>query len=367
MEEMTARQRILNSIQGKEIDRFAFCPFLAYYWEYLPKDVQACGQVHYLNDIGADPLLRGFHRLAQPVFEQCNITERIAGNLRQLKYQTAVGALTLEYTYSQDGNTWFLTGHPVKNAEDFKVLTYLYENISFRETIQAFELERKALGEGGVALPTLGTMEKTAFQSLVEHWCGTENLIYALYDFPEAVEECLAIMQQKDMETVEISLKSSADGFIFGEDSSTTNINPEMFQLYTLPEINCWGKAIHQSGKLLIHHACGHLRSLLPLISSSEIDALESVTPPPTGNISLQEARTQLSSHIAIIGGVEPTLLLNSTLEELGEHTKQILCSMRGQRYILANSDSCPPGVAEEKLRLLAGIIRDSHKNRVIL
>lgn len=51
------------------------------------------------------------------------------------------------------------------------------------------------------------------------------------------------------METVKNALKSSAEGFIFWEDSSTTNINPDMFEQYTAPEINQWGKMIHDSGK----------------------------------------------------------------------------------------------------------------------
>ena len=104
-------------------------------------------------------------------------------------------------------------------------------------------------GEDGLCLPVIGLYSKTAFQSMVERWCGTVDLVYALYDFPEVVEECLSVIQEKDMETVKNALKSSAEGFIFWEDSSTTNINPDMFEQYTAPEINQWGKMIHDSGK----------------------------------------------------------------------------------------------------------------------
>lgn len=69
----------------------------------------------------------------------------------------------------------------------------------------------------------IGTQLKTSFQSLVEYWCGTENLAYALADFPEVVEECLDVMRERDRENVQIAVKSSAEGFIFWEDSSTTN------------------------------------------------------------------------------------------------------------------------------------------------
>lgn len=83
---------------------------------------------------------------------------------------------------------------------------------------------------------------KTPFQDLVEHWVGTEELVYMLYDEPEKVEECLEVMREKDLETVKISVDSPAEGFIFWEDSSTTNINPAIFQKYTAPIINEWGE-----------------------------------------------------------------------------------------------------------------------------
>ena len=84
---------------------------------------------------------------------------------------------------------------------------------------------------------------------MLERWCGTVDLVYALYDFPEVVEECLSVIQEKDMETVKNALKSSAEGFSLREDSGTTNINPDMLEQYTAPEINQWGKMIHDSGK----------------------------------------------------------------------------------------------------------------------
>ena len=149
----------------------------------------------------------------------------------------------MEYTRPGIAQTGFLTGHPVKTEEDFKVLQYIYENTVIEYTVAEFDAASKALGEDGLHLPILGVRGKTAFQSLVEHWCGTEDLVYALADFPEVVEECLSVMQEKDMETARILAKSSAEGFIFWEDSSTTNISPSLFSKYTAPEVE--GQKIH--------------------------------------------------------------------------------------------------------------------------
>lgn len=136
---MKAKERIVNSIMGLPTDRPAWCPFLAYYWEHLPIEVQKKGQLSYMKEIGADPLLRGMAELSRNIYHRCETTESYARDKKQAVFQTPVGMLRLEYTYSSRGNTWFLTGHPVQTAEDFRILQYIYENLEIQENILPFE------------------------------------------------------------------------------------------------------------------------------------------------------------------------------------------------------------------------------------
>lgn len=358
MAEMTSRERILGAIRGKEIDRVPWSPFLAYYWQYVPREIQAQGEFEYMKKMGADPLMRGFHLLFRIENKNVERTSKQEGNKRYDTIHTPVGDLLEVRTYSPDADTWFLTGHPVSTEEDFKVLQYIYENTIVYPNQQPFEEGKKVLGEDGVGAPCIGIASKTAFQDLVEHWCGTEALTYALYDFPEIVEECLEVMRQRDRETVKYTLDSSAQVLNFYEDSSTTNISPAMFEKYTLPEINEWGDMIHKEDRLLMHHACGHLKDLMPHIAGSNIDILESISPPPTGNISIADASKILPEHIAIIGGIEPTFFETCTLDELEKNVRDLLTVMKGKRFVLANSDSCPPKVTYDKFLLVSELVR---------
>ena len=346
-------------MKGLEVDRTPWSPNLAYYWGHKDKAVQEKGQIAFLQEIGADPLLRGANKLFDVVRNNCKITETVKGSELYITYETRIGKITETNTYSTGGNTWFLTGHPVKTKDDFKILQYIYENTTFNESFDDFMEDYNKIGDDGLYLPVIGTDLKTSFQSLIEHWCGTEELTYSLCDFPEVVEECLSVMRRKAVETVEISVKSPAEGFIFWEDSSTTNISPLYFEMYTAPEINMWGKIAHENDRLLVHHACGHLKDLLPLMSKIEIDVIESISPPPTGNIELWDARKILPDNIGLIGGIEPTIFLKSTMEELEVYVKYLLDTLKDTRYVLANSDSCPPYVAAEKFRLVADIVRN--------
>lgn len=357
---MKPKERLLSAIAGKETDRVPWSPFLAYYWESLPLEQQAKGQLSFLEEIGSDPLLRGFHQLFSVKRNKCSVRESILGNERVITYETPIGSLQEKYVYTTEGNTWFLMEHPVKSENDFKILTYMNEDMILEKNFVTFCNDYKSIGDRGLYLPVIGSESKSSFQSLVEHWVGTEELVYALADYPETVEECINAMKINSIASVKISVESPAEAFIFWEDSSTTNISPTYFDKYIADEINSWGNIIHNNQKYLVHHACGHLRTLLKGMGKTEIDMIESISPPPTGNVELWEARTMISEHIGLIGGIEPTVFLYSSMEELEEYVITLLKKVGRKKYILANSDSCPPGVSLEKFKLITKIVNNN-------
>jgi len=369
--EMSPKERLLASIKGEETDRVPWSPFLAYFWEDQSEEIQQRGQLEFLENIGADPLLRGVYgtdvlQLFKLKRNCCHVNEIVKTNIKHIIYETPVGNLKESYKYSTDGNTWFLVEHPVKNAEDFKILTYLNEDLTIipdNKAMKKFKEIYKKTGNRALYLPIIGTGTtvgafKSSFQAMVEHWVGTEQLVYSLYDYPEIVKEALQEMRKNSIDTVKISVQSPAEAFIFWEDTSTTNISPQYFSDYVVPEINDWGEIIHQADKFLIHHACGHLKDLISLMAKTKIDMIESISPPPTGNIEIWDAALKLPENIGLIGGIEPTVFLFSNLNELKIYVQNLLNRMRGYKFILANSDSCPPGVSLEKFKMITELIK---------
>jgi uroporphyrinogen-III decarboxylase len=130
-----------------------------------------------------------------------------------------------------------------------------------------------------------------------------------------------------------------------------------MFKQYIAPEISKWGETLHDAGKMLVHHACGHLKALLPVMATESVDAIESVSSAPTGNVTMWEAREVLGPEMGLIGGIEPVNFLNLDLEGLRVYVDELLDRLPHHRYILANSDSCPPGVSVEKFKLVTEMV----------
>jgi uroporphyrinogen-III decarboxylase len=91
------------------------------------------------------------------------------------------------------------------------------------------------------------------------------------------------------------------------------------------------------------------------------VDAVESLSPPPTGNVEVWEAQEILDSQMGIIGGIEPVHFLTLNLNDFREYVETLLDRTRPQHYVLANSDSCPPGVSIEKFRLVTQMVRSRY------
>lgn len=376
---MTSRERLVAALRGLEVDRLPWSPFLAYWWDYQPKEVQDRGQIAFLREIGADALLRGFITAftcsdVQGLSQYASFSEPIPGvefrrqekgDLWQNEFSTPVGRLVSTAQRSPDGNTRFMVEHPVKRREDYKILRFIVERMVIRPDYDAVQQEIDQVGKDGLSVPLVSPFLKTPFQALVEHYVGTEQLVYDLADYPEEVEETLAVMAEKALEAVRISVESPAQAFISWEDSSTTNVSPALFARYIAPELNRWGGVIHDAGKLLLHHACGQVRALLPTMAKERVDAIESLSPPPTGNVEIWDARQALGPEMGLIGGIEPVNFLNLDLPHLRAYVENLIDRMGAHRYILANSDSCPPGVALEKFILVSEMVRSrSYKNK---
>lgn len=357
---MTSKERIINALHGRDVDHLPFSPNLAYVWESFPDGIQRLGQSAFLKQTGCDPLWRGAPhaiRVIEP--EKLHRVETQAGDKTVEQIETPVGTIRQAWTRSDDGNTRFLTEHPLKCEEDYKVLLWIEENTRFE--FDAAEADRHLAGDGcdGLSIGMLLPRAKSAFQNLIEHQVGTEELAYALVDFPDTVKTLLHAMNTNDRTCVELSLGAPYDYFLTWEDSSTQNYSPSQYREFIAPEIAAWCATLAHAGKYYIQHACGHLCDLLETMRDQGIFAVESISPPPTGNISLRDARGKLGPETGIIGGIEPTRFLQLNLEQLGPYIEGVIDELRGGPALLANSDSCPPGVTVEKFKLAAEIAKN--------
>jgi uroporphyrinogen-III decarboxylase len=165
-------------------------------------------------------------------------------------------------------------------------------------------------------------------------------------------------MVQRDLEAVRLAAESPYEYFISWEDSSTTNYSPSQYDAFIGSEIGEWCAILGAHGKRYVQHACGHVEELVGRMKRHGVYAIESISPPPTGNVSICEARSAVGGDFGIIGGIEPTAFLNMSMADLEAYAQQVIDEGSGGPFVLANSDSCPPGVSPEKFKCVAEVAR---------
>src|SRR5450830_1547169 len=92
------------------------------------------------------------------------------------------------------------------------------------------------------------------------------------------------------------------------------------------------------------------------------VHAVESLSPPPTGNITIRDARKAIGATMGIIGGIEPTQFLRLSEAQLKPYVESVIGEAAGGPFVLANSDSCPPGVTIGKFEVVADIARKTRE-----
>ena len=356
---MTSKERILAALHGKPVDHIPFCPFLAYVWEHFPQAIRDAGQLAFHDRIGADPLWRGAPcpvKAIPPSGMECKYTE--SNGRSGMAITTPVGSLHQSWARSEIGNTSFLIEHPLKTEKDYKVQVWIEENTTLSYDLAPVNSHFDGEGTAGLSLGMLIPRGKSAFQTLIEHLAGTEELVFALADFPDAVVSLWRAMVEKDIEAVRLAAQSPYSHFITWEDSSTQNYSPTQYDTYIGSEIGEWCRILSDHGKYYTQHACGHLAALIARMKAHGVYAVESISPPPTGNITIRDARRVMGSSMAIIGGIEPTQFLRLSEADLKPYVQSVIDEAAGGPFVLANSDSCPPGVTLSKFELVADIAR---------
>ena len=56
--------------------------------------------------------------------------------------------------------------------------------------------------------------------------------------------------------------------------------------------------------------------------------------------------------------------LLSGTVDDVRRDAQELLRDLSGRRFVLANSDSCPPGVAYKKFLAVTELVRQSGQTK---
>ena len=278
------------------------------------------------------------------------------GTLLTVEYDIPGYRLTSEFLYTEESPYIPFPVKPlIRTVEDLEAFTYIKKRERYIPNYSYFLKEDQRIGDAGIATDTGLT---SPIQELIQVVIGIEKFYTEFYlNHLEKLEKLLRIMHEKNLECYEIIADSPAEVVINYENTSTTLVSPDIYKTYSHGCIDDYADVLHRKDKIYLTHRCGLLKNLMGLIKKGKDDGIVDISPEPTGDVTLLEAREALPGKI-VMGGIDPTFLTQWSAEQIGDYVKDIISRVgSGARIILGTADATPKDAKMENLTTIGKIV----------
>lgn len=359
---MNFREMNLRVFQGKPIPHVFFQPRFEPWYDWhktfhcMPERFQGMSlldvydalqvsmrTVHYYTGM-PDPIVESFD-------PQVTIRRQFEPAHGTIIYETPYGDLVEEVKRTQD-ETWRTVGFPVKRADDFRKLRWLLSHAQFSFNEANFDQGDAYVGERGI--PQFW-VPKSPYQALAQVYMRLEDLIYALADCRQEVEETMRAIDDAYDGMYEQLTANGPDGtgrlhiLNFGENLHEALMGPRYFERYFFPFYEKRCGQLRRAGIYTHVHLDGYFHSLLPYLSTLPFDGLEALTAEPQGDVTLEEIKEHIGDKV-LLDGIPAVLFLPMYSREQLMETVEKVVALFHPRLVLGVSDEVPEGADEEAI-----------------
>ena len=263
-------------------------------------------------------------------------------------FETPVG--TISSVVGRNPNDNVLTSSPeipfIKNSEDWRVLNYIFKRMisTMRPNYKEMELDQEDLGSSGF---TIAVIDKTPFQRA---WIEVASLELTIMDLKlgeEGFLEFVEIQEEFHKKAAEITAGCPSPHVLL-IDNITNVISPKLYKKYTEPFYQLYSNAFRGTDKKLAVHFDGLFRHIKDEVRKSSFDIIDSFTVPPTGNVSVAEAKDFFPGKQIFIN--LPPHLARAEDKQLREEYSRIVDDWGSKVLTIEHVEDLPPEALEKHL-----------------
>ena len=272
------------------------------------------------------------------------VTETLSDNNGQLrkdiKWITDIGEL---HEFYVDG---WKQEHLIKTANDYRIMQRALEDSVFQPTDTFFDNSEDTVGDNGITIGQIGHFgelghTRTPFQVVQIDLAGLECFsIDIALKTPELLD-LLEMMNEQMVEIFNAILKTKAVYIKLWENLSIETMGPILYKEYLVPLYKRLFGVLEGSGKNLVVHYDGRLKIIADEIAALPFDGLDSITPPPEGDLTIRQARDYWPDKFLWL---HPTLSWDDLPDDqLAEKIRQVAQEARMHRFCFQLSEEVPP------------------------
>ena len=362
--QMSPRERQLAALRRQPCDCVPFVPLLeGYFQASLSDEMRQLPLIDLQYKLTGQMFIRApVIKVNTPVWIGAFFSDGLPDGVEQNMYRdgeaivhvtiTPVGSLTwrLEYRPESPFIPWVLENR-IHTVDDIKTLQYVIERTDFKIWTGYFDEQREKMGDNGLAT-VLGPT--SPMQQMINFDIGLEKFVYLYADYPDEMNEMLDTLHALQLRMWKAMAEIDSEAFFFHDNLSSTTTSRPMYRRYDRRYTNEYAAAIHAAGdKKLITHWCGRLNAFADDFAEAQHDGICDVTPLPTGDMDMVEARKTWAKKFLVIGGIDPTLFARGTAAEVEAYVEDILGRMEPDRrgFLLGSGDAVPFGTPPENVQ----------------
>ena len=351
MQQMSPKERWLAALHMQPVDRLPFWPKLDAAYpraQEAPFCTMANDAIH--DWIGSDK-----HTWVSGGTKETRTDTAVetttAGKLRRTTFHTPYGDTERIDQFDEASQAFHPIKFPVETREDIQRMTAFYADSSLEpdeDDLERIAERARQVGQDALVAQSIG---ESPLMHWVEWTAGVERAHLLLADHQVEVEELFAAMHRVLLQkTAILTEHSPADVFYMIENTSTTLISPQQYRTYCYEHIRAYGELTRSSGHPMALHMCGHLKLLLPYLTTLPVEAFEAFTTPTLGNTTLLDWRSACPDK-CLVGGTNAVQWTGSA-DEIIEQIEQDLDVLPHHRGIAVTSAGVmPPLCRPETIR----------------
>jgi hypothetical protein len=242
----------------------------------------------------------------------------------------------------------------VSSEAELKVATWREENTTWEWDQAKYDELQATVGDLGA--PTM-FMPRMNVQSLYIEKMGSQQGIYAIYDWPDTVGAYFRALDESHDRLIDVINSSPVDIINFGENVHAGTLPPKWFRKFHLPACQHRAERLHVGGKFVCSHWDGDVKALLPFVHETGLDGIEAITPYPQGDVTLEEVKAALGDDIFLLDGI-PAIYFDATfsVETLVACTEEII-ELFAPNLVLGISDEISSTGDLERVRVVGEIV----------
>jgi hypothetical protein len=191
---------------------------------------------------------------------------------------------------------------------------------------------------------------------------GYENALVGLVTDPGKAEAVLDRLTAASAAWATAQARHGVDAVLISSAFAGAGlISPAMYRQYVLPYERRVTDAVKALGVPIYTHTCGRIGDRLELMEDTGTQGIDTLDPPPLGNVELAEAKRRVGQRMFLKGNMDSVALLGYETPEqvVAEASQRIALGKPGGGYVLSSACSVAPHVQPWKLELLTPLAEE--------